>query len=442
MGVTLFNLAGPAIIAWLILIFAPTTKVARWLAESAIGPVYLAILYFLGVAPMMLDMGPGVMRDFGTAEGVTKLLAEQNVAMVAWIHILVFDQVVGIMIYRDNMKHRYVSMPVQSVLLFLTLMFGPVGFLGYYILRWVRKERPYPAQAVPGVGTVAETTESVRWLLRHERAMIATSVSGIILGLAAYAIMLQRGSAIVPPGGDLTKAATFCIAVGLYVLTLVPLMPAAGMSQRLRRVLVAWVVGAMIYSFPIEIVQILRGIDPRFNNGSAANQIAGGVFFLVALSLIVHFFILTSRFFGRKHEISREPVLLAVRYGIASVTLGFVAGIWMSTISGRDVAPTGSILPLHAIGFHGMQAIPLIALLLVWSRASSAVAMRSIHIAGAAWLVASLAIAAQTAVGKAVTEPGLFSALTMFSLAIWAAVGAFALLRLVRGGIGLRPASA
>ena len=35
------------------------------------------------------------------------------------------------------MHHRYVPIPVQSVILFLTFMLGPVGFLSYYVIRWV-----------------------------------------------------------------------------------------------------------------------------------------------------------------------------------------------------------------------------------------------------------------------------------------------------------------
>jgi hypothetical protein len=433
MPVTLFNLAGPAIFAWLVLIFAPTTRLARWLGETALGPVYLAVLYFLGVAPLMIEGGAGVMRDFGTAEGVTKLLATQDVALVAWIHILVFDQLVGLFIYRDNIKHRYVSLPMQSVLLFVTLMFGPVGFLGYYVLRWVRKVRPYATQPVPGIATQRDAIESVRWLFRHERALIAAGVSGVVLGLVAYAIILQRGTPLVPPGGDLRKAASFCTAVGLYVLTLVPLMPAAGVSPRLRRVLVAWVVGAMLYSFPVEIVQVLRGIDPRFNNASAPDQIAGGLFFLVALSLIVHFFILAGRFFGRTHAIRNETMLLAVRYGIVAVSIGFVAGFWMSAVQGRAVAPAGSILPLHAIGFHGMQAIPFIALLLVWGNIAAPAALRAVHVAGAAWLAAALAIAIQTAQGKPAGEPGALSALSVLLLLVVASVGIWAAFRWLRG---------
>lgn len=135
MYVTLFSLTGIGIFAWLLLILLPTWKVTRWLAESEVIPVYLSALYLVGVVPFLIKNGLGVVRDFGNAEGVTRLLADHDIAIVAWIHILAFDQVVGLLIYRDNMSRRYVPIVLQSVILFLTLMFGPVGYLVYYLAR-------------------------------------------------------------------------------------------------------------------------------------------------------------------------------------------------------------------------------------------------------------------------------------------------------------------
>lgn len=135
MYVTLFNLAGPAILVWVLLIFLPTWRVTRWLARTAIVPALLCALYVIGVVALISSAGFGFMREFGTAEGVARLMAQRDIALVAWIHFLAFDQLVAIFIYRDNMHHRYVPIPIQSVILFLTLMLGPVGFLSYYLAR-------------------------------------------------------------------------------------------------------------------------------------------------------------------------------------------------------------------------------------------------------------------------------------------------------------------
>lgn len=138
MYLTLFKLAGFAAPAWALLIFLPTWRVTRWIARSAIIPALLCVLYVIGIVAQISASGFGFMRDFGSAEGVAHLLAQPDIAIVAWIHFLAFDQLVGIFIYRDNMHHRYVPIPVQSVILFFTFMLGPVGFLTYYLARMAR----------------------------------------------------------------------------------------------------------------------------------------------------------------------------------------------------------------------------------------------------------------------------------------------------------------
>ena len=142
MYVTLFNLAGPAALAWLLMIFAPKWRGTQWLVRSAIVPAVLAVLYVIGIALLISQNGTGFMREFGSAEGVAGLMARPEIAQVAWIHFLVFDQLVGIFIFRDNMHHRYVPILVQSVILFLTFMLGPLGFLSYYAIRWARSGSP------------------------------------------------------------------------------------------------------------------------------------------------------------------------------------------------------------------------------------------------------------------------------------------------------------
>ena len=135
---TLFQFAGFAAPAWFLLIFLPKWSGTRWLARSAIVPVAICVLYVVGVVVLISGSGLGFMRDFGNVEGVTRLLTRPEVAIVAWIHILAFDQLVGLFIYRDNMHHRYVPLVVQSVILFFTFMLGPLGFLAYYLIRAAR----------------------------------------------------------------------------------------------------------------------------------------------------------------------------------------------------------------------------------------------------------------------------------------------------------------
>jgi hypothetical protein len=146
---TLFEVAGFALPAWIVLIFLPTWRVTQWLAKSALFPVLISIIYLVGIVAIISQSGAGFMRDFGTSEGVVRLLAQPDAAIIAWIHILAFDQLVGLFIYRDNMHHRYVPLVVQSVILFLTLMLGPIGFLTYYLIRAARTRSLWGKSGVP-----------------------------------------------------------------------------------------------------------------------------------------------------------------------------------------------------------------------------------------------------------------------------------------------------
>lgn len=147
MYLTLFQLASLAIIGWVPLIFAPTWRGSRRLADTAFFPIYISVLYAVGIGALLMEQGPGFIADFGPPEGVARLLAEQEIAWVAWLHILAFDQVVGLQIYRENMRHRYVPVPVQSLLLFLTLMFGPIGYLAFTAIRVARRGTGAPDAA-------------------------------------------------------------------------------------------------------------------------------------------------------------------------------------------------------------------------------------------------------------------------------------------------------
>jgi hypothetical protein len=422
MYVKLFELAGIAMLAWLLLIILPKWRVTRFIAETAVFPVFLCLLYLAGIVPLLMEQGPGVIRDFGSAEGVTRLLARQDVAMVAWIHILAFDQLVGLFIYRENMEHRYVPLPVQSILLFLTLMFGPVGFLAYYLLRLLKRKRKSlardathtdePATAghvresspLPARASDSSIRSSLAVVLAEERLLFWTGMLGIALGLFGFLAMAANGRS-VPPEGDLSKAATFDIAIGIYVLSLILFLPVAGFSARGRR---RWRVSLAVlalYVYAAENIQIYRGIDPRFTRvGTGPDQIAGALLGLAAIGLIVSFLFLAWRFLGRRALVKDRVLLVAIRYACAASLLAMAAGIWMSVEQGSEVGEAGSILPLHALGFHGLQALPLVALLFGWSRTPRETARRWTHAAGLAWVGACLCLAWQTAAGRSMLE--------------------------------------
>jgi hypothetical protein len=253
----------------------------------------------------------------------------------------------------------------------------------------------------------------------EERVLFALGLLGIGLGLIGLVVMAMRGR-VIPPEGYLYKAISFDIAIGIYILTIILFIPLAGFSSRGR---LWWRWGSValaLYAYTVENVQIYRGLDPRFTrHGSALDNIVGALFGFTALGLIVMFLILTWRFFTKRTIINGSPLLLAIRYGCAAVILAFVAGVWMGLNQGPMVGTTGNLLTLHAAGFHGLQAVPLIALLLGWARVPTESARFWVHAAGLAWLGVCAAIAWQTALGHSVLELSAAILLAGLLLLVW-----------------------
>jgi hypothetical protein len=438
MPLTVYHLAGYATIAWALLIVLPSWRVTRWIAQSAVFPVYLCVLYAIGLIAIVAGSGVGFMRDFGSAEGVLGLLARTDVALVAWIHILAFDQLVGLYIYRDNMRHRYVPLPLQSVILVFTFMLGPIGFLLYWMLRgarriphnteqagWTRVLHPsdpfpdvQPAVRVNASPTLdsrvdhlpSATSAPVAYiravLLREERVLAAVGVTGLLLGAALGVLMLVSGP-VIEPEGVLSKPASFDVAIGIFIITLALLVPLARMPERMLRWWRPTLVVLTLIAYAIETVQPLRGLDPRFSQvAGTPDRLLGAFFFLVAVAIMVLFYLLAVRFFDRVPRPSGETLLaLSMRYaGIASV-LGFGAGFVMSRINGRFIGDGGNLLTLHALGFHGIQALPLVAILAARASDEMRDASRWVHAAGIAWMGTGVAVAIQTARGLSMTTP-------------------------------------
>jgi hypothetical protein len=293
------------------------------------------------------------------------------------------------------------------------------------------KRNPVP------VGEILRRTKS---RLTENRPLALMGLLGIVLGLICLAVLAARGGAPIPPEGDLTKSASFDIAVGIYLLTVTLLVSEAGFSDRGRRRWLWWNIGLVTYAYSIETIQIFRGIDPRFSKvGTPIDQIAGLVFFIQALTLMVLFIIMAVRFFRRDRTDSNSPLVLAIRYGCVTAIGAFAAGIWMSVIGGRISGEAGNILPLHALGFHGLQAVPLVALLLNWAGAEMDEAKRWVHVTGIAWVIACAAVAWQTIAGRSIFDASPAIMVSAFVLFVWGAGALFAFWRWVR--VPIQPGS-
>ncbi len=256
------------------------------------------------------------------------------------------------------------------------------------------------------------------WLaqLGKEPRVAWLGLLGVTLGTLCALIGLARGFD-VPPEGNLLETATFNGAVGVFHLTQATLAPEAGFTARGQRRWGTALIIVTLYAYGIETVQAFRGLDPRFSVvGGAPDQILGGVFFLDALFIMVLFLVLAWRFFRAE----TTPLRLAVRYAAAACLVSFGVGIWMSVFGGRMVGVEGNVLLIHAAGFHGLQAIPLVALLLVWGGAREGIANRWVHVAGIAWAGFCTAILWQAVTGRSPLEVSPATVTTLVFFGGWA----------------------
>jgi len=114
-----------AIAGWVILAFLPWRGRVVYALTGIVIPSLLAVLY-----------GGLMFANFTSAEGggysslaQVRALFENDAALLAgWVHYLAFDLAIGAVI-AERADRAGISRIVQFPILFLTLMFGPVGFL-------------------------------------------------------------------------------------------------------------------------------------------------------------------------------------------------------------------------------------------------------------------------------------------------------------------------
>ncbi len=130
---TLYLLVNAGVMpAWALLILAPKSGLTKKLVHSGVYPIVYGLLYavFLGLALFggFADEGAGM----SSLAGVTALFDHPNGVLTGWVHYLVFDLFVGAWIGRDALRKSIAHWKVAPILI-LTLMFGPLGLLSYFL---------------------------------------------------------------------------------------------------------------------------------------------------------------------------------------------------------------------------------------------------------------------------------------------------------------------
>lgn len=111
---------------WIIWIWAPDSVVAGWLARRPWPVLFPILVYVLLTGPELPQLLPELVRP--QLGPITTFLGERNGAFAGWIHFLVMDFLAGAwIIFRFQNRVNPFNIWLVRVLLFTTLMFGPVG---------------------------------------------------------------------------------------------------------------------------------------------------------------------------------------------------------------------------------------------------------------------------------------------------------------------------
>jgi len=123
--------------AWLLLAAAPRWRWTDRLVHSGLPAALLVPVY---VWAIFLDEPGPQGASFFTLQGVMNIFTSEQTVIGCWIHYLVFDLFVGAWEARDAQR-----LGIRHVLvvpcLALTLLFGPVGFAVYLLLRAALRRR-------------------------------------------------------------------------------------------------------------------------------------------------------------------------------------------------------------------------------------------------------------------------------------------------------------
>jgi hypothetical protein len=118
------------LLGWLLLIILPHWKFTQGLILHGI-IVLFALLYTYLLAK---DIGSFDPNSFSTLANVKALFQDDNAVAAGWLHYLAFDLFVGAYIVRESIKLN-IARWIYSLMLPFTFMFGPVGYLLFFMVK-------------------------------------------------------------------------------------------------------------------------------------------------------------------------------------------------------------------------------------------------------------------------------------------------------------------
>jgi len=132
---SLFNFFNSAILLpWALLLFLPKWKGTQKMIEWHLPVLILGIVYLILLVTDFFIISSGSPIDFLSLTGIKAAFTRDEVMLIGWVHYLAFDLFVGIWESVDAQKNELSHFLLVPCLI-LTLMYGPVGFVLYWVFR-------------------------------------------------------------------------------------------------------------------------------------------------------------------------------------------------------------------------------------------------------------------------------------------------------------------
>ncbi|WP_240647711.1 hypothetical protein [Paenibacillus nanensis] len=267
---------------------------------------------------------------------------------------------------------------------------------------------------------------------KEEKLLAWTGVLGVVMALLCGIGALLYGVEDTP-GKGLAKAFSFNAALGVFLLSTAAISPLSGMKPKGKAVFRWTYFTLALYSYFAETVQHARGVNPRFvEDGSAFDSLVANGFAFVALLLVVFYLFFAAQFFRKRSYALQPEIVMSIRYAMVAVLLSFAGGIWISVNGGRDFGADGNLIWFHGLGFHAIQALPIVGWLTMRATMPAMAKRMIIHVSGIAFLGGLLAIGWQTALERTLAEWTLLPLAALAFFLVVTAAGARALLEAVR----------
>ncbi len=121
------------LLGWLLLIALPSWKYTPTLILSGIVVLFSLLYAYL----FSIDIASFDPNSFSTLGNVKALFQNDNAVAAGWLHYLAFDLFVGAYIVKKSQEIG-ISRWIYTFILPFTFMFGPVGYLLFFIVKTIK----------------------------------------------------------------------------------------------------------------------------------------------------------------------------------------------------------------------------------------------------------------------------------------------------------------